>query len=118
VVLVALLCALLVYKRYVDNNCTFDINRHWHVPPDALEDFGLSAFVFSRDYLYIENDRGVVIFDSPVECIVKKKNDCEYISISDGPPFVKKLLIEKSQDRDLDGFYLIGEDQELVAYIE
>lgn len=88
------------------------------MPADALDDFGLSAFVFSRDYLFIENDRRQVIFDAPVACSTLVKGGRQYILIPDGPDFARELLVDKSEDPAVPGVYLVGQEEQLVAYVE
>ena len=75
------------------SRCDLDLDCHWHVPLDALEDFGLSAFVLSRDYLFIENDTAGVVFDGPVTCKVDRKGDCQQLLIPDGPSFMRRVTI-------------------------
>ena len=78
------------------------------MPADALEDFGLSAFVFSRDYIFIESDTQGVIFDGVVSCQSTRKGNCEELLIPDGPLFMRRLLVERATDEGLPGFYLVG----------
>jgi hypothetical protein len=87
-----------------------DLDRYWHVPEHALADFGLGAFLVSRDYLYIENTQAQVIFDAGVSCEQKRSKHCERLSLAGCPLFASSIEVQSAADDGLPGLYLIGED--------